>query len=448
MSRSSRPLDVRDLQRAMLETDMRAEQESARAARQRALPPPRWPDDTRGAYEIQGTRRAPQRPEAAVIDVHEMLKREAFGVSQPACDDHFEKNKPCPAGVYGVSDQYMVLDSFLKLRESAVDRGEFRWNFMVQGVTGDEVLGVRDRIDTVIEIQVGAFGMPVPPEVPYVLAAPPIAPTGTDQLVLLQNNTNLIAPFSPTLVPNAAPFGQYPPALVVPPSTTIIPWINNPYTQVPFFDRITIQLKEAGLQSFSDRNGARHHYEFTLASTTVFGSNPNMLIATPQTGSMWDTFIFTDPLKDVHGLTLVFRNPDVPIRFLPDCLYDASVESDASAAPGPYLRVRAPGHGLNAGDRIYISGFQSGNSKLDSYINRADGQVAAGDPAAPLAPGVPIVLPDPDVFYLDPAPSLIDFTVQVPVLPQVVTVCIAKRRMRIPIRMRRVVSRLTNYISP
>lgn len=384
------------------------------------------------------------------IDIHELLKREAFASTSAACDNHFEKSRPCPEDIYGVSDQYMVLDSYLKLPDSRIDIGEFKWNFMVQGVTGDEVLGVRDTIDTVIQIQVGAFNMPVLPEVPYVLKPAPVAPTGTDQLVLIHNNANGAAPFSPTLVPNAAPYGQYPPTLLIPPNTTIIPWINNPYTQTPFFDRLTIQIKEAGLQSISDRNGARHHFEFILSTPTgIVSTNPNMLLALPQSRNEWDTYTFTDPLKDIHGITLVFRNPDIPLTFLPDCLYDVTIESDGAAAPGPFLRLSAPGHNLNTGDRIFISGFASGNAKLDSYVNRQEGHAASGDPSLPaLTPGTPIVLANPATFYLDPAISTFDLTVQVPKLPQTVTVYIAKRRIRIPIRLRRVISRLTNYIAP
>jgi hypothetical protein len=421
-------LDMRELQRGPLEQELREERGAARGG------PARRSDRGVG------------------LDIHELLKLEAFASPEPACDDHFEKNRPCPSGVYGISDQYVVLDTFLKLRESAVDRGEFRWNFMVQGVTGDEVLGVKDKIDTVIEIQIGAFGMPNPPEVPYALAAAPAAPpTGTDQLILVQNNSGP-AGAPPTLVPNAGGYGQYPaaqlvPTAAVPAPTTVTPWINNPYSQAPHFGHFTIQIREAGLQSYSDRNGARHHYEFMTASASAaFGTNPNMLLARPQSGSQWDTFIFTDPLKDVHGITLVFRNPDIPIRFLPDCLYDAAVDSDGAAAPGPFLRVSAPGHGLGMGDRIFVGGFKSGNPQLDAYVNRAEGLVAAGDPAAPaLTPGAPI--PGP-FFWTDPAVGIADLTVQPPALPQVVTVSIAKRRMRIPMRLRRIVARLTNYIAP
>jgi len=382
----------------------------------------------------------PRRLSRNPIDVHEMLKREAFFDPQPSCDDHFEKNRPCPSGVHGISDQYVILDSFRKVRSSNPGRGEFTWNFMVQGVTGDQVVGIRDEIDTVIEIQMGSFAMPIIPEVPYVLH--PVAVPGFDQLLLTHNNTNAVPPLGPQL---SAP--QYP---AIGPWTTTLPapyspWVNNPYTQVPCFDRMTIQIREAGLQSYSDANGARHHYDYTLTVAGAAGANPTMLLALPQAGSLWDTFIFTRPLKDVHGLTLIFRNPDIPIRFEPDCFYDVPLEDDGTGA----LRIRAPGHGLNMGDRIFVSGCQSGSSLLDPYINRPEGHVAAGDPAlAALPPGTPIVLADPDVFYFDPSISVAAILVTPPVLPQIVTVCIAKRRLRIPIRMRRVVPYLSNYVAP
>jgi len=380
------------------------------------------------------------------LNVHELLKREMFESPIPACDDHFEKNRPCPSGVYGVSDQYVVLDTFRKLRTSDVARGTFQWNFMVQGVTGDEVIGVKDKMSTVIAIQLGPFSMPILPEVEYLLRGVPLAPTGTDQIGLYQNNDNAAAPFNPLL-----PVNQYPQSIPYVIGSTVNPWVNNPYTQFPSYGRFTIQIREAGLQSYSDGNGARHHYDYTLSTTANSGgTNPNMLAAVPQSGAYWDTFIFTDPLEYVHGVTLVFRNPDAPIRFLPDCLYDVALESDGSAYPGPFLRVRAPGFNLNWGDRIVIRGSQSGNANLDSLMNRDDGFVAAGDPQAPpLVSGAPIsVAGDPDVFYTDPAVSIHDLTVVVPVLPQIVDVCIAKRRMRIPARFRTIVGRLTQYVAP
>ncbi len=372
------------------------------------------------------------------IDVHELLKQEAYGL-RPSYGEPSEKDHLGSTGVYGVSDQYMVLDSFNKLRSSRIEQGEFKFNFMVQGVTGDEVIGVRDRIDAVTEIQMTSFTLPILQEVPYVLRNAPPAPTGTNQLVLIKNNINSFAGGAPILVPNNFPTGgQYPnTVLTINSPFFTVPWINNPYSQVPFGNRLTVQLVEAGLQSFSDRKGARHHFEFILS---YFGqgsasNNPTMLQALPLSGSQWDTFSFTDPLKDVHGLTLVFRNPDQPVSFLPDVLYDVDVVSDGAASPGPFLRFDYQDHGLQVGDRIYVSGFNSGNPVLDSYVNRESGHVASGNPSLPPEnPGA--YISTPNSFWTDPAISIIDMTAPAPILPQLVTVYIAKRRVRIPIRFR------------
>ena len=336
----------------------------------------------------------------------------------------------------------MVLDSFSKAADSNVARGEMRFNFMVQGVTSLENIGVHDRIDTVVEVQMGAFAFPVPEEVPYVLA--PYVAGSVSRLVLQQNNTNTSSPYSPQLLA-----AQYP-AQVPAASTPFSPWVNNPYTQLPYGGRLTVQLREAGLQSYSDRHGARHHFEFTTTSFGIFGANPTMLLAAPISGGQWDTFVFTDPLKDIHGLTLVFRSPDAPIALLPDVFYEARVEFDASASPGPFVRIRAPGHALLQGDRIFLENASTGSATLDAYLNRAAGHVAAGDPSLPpLAPSTPIVLADPEVFYLDPAIGVVSLSLPIPNphMPAVVTLFVAKRRLRIPLRMRRVVGRLTNYVT-
>lgn len=471
MSRRGQALDLHEIQLASLAEEMREEAATdgggARTDARRAGPPRGGragalvvadPRRTRGAPpRSRGAGRpatieymAPDTPQPGSgapsvrnergvgLDVKELLKNEAFASNEPACDDHFDKNRPCPDAIHGVSDQYIVLDTFNKLPMSNIAQGEFQWNFMVQGVTGDEVVGVHDKIDTVIEVQIGSFSIPILEEVPYKLTPQPAAvPTGRNVLVLIQNNNHAAAPFNPLLLPT-----QYP--LPVPTQT---PWVDNPYSQVPFGNRMTVQLKEAGLQSYSDRNGARHHFEFNLVYLAgIAARNPNMLTALPINGTQWDTFTFTEPLKDVHGLTLVFRNPDAPISFLPDCYYDVDVSSDGAAAPGPFLRFTVNNHQLLVGDRIYVSGLKTGVGALDKYVNRPEGHVASGDPALPpLPPSSPI--PTPNTFWLDPAVSIIDLTAPAPILPQIVTVHVAKRRMRIPMRLRRVVDRLTNYIN-
>lgn len=377
---------------------------------------------------------SPLSSRSSSLNLHELLKQEAFSDISENCENHFEKNRPCPTS-YGISDQYVVLDSFNKVPSSPIDRGEFIWNFMVQGVTRDFEIGVKDRIENVIEIQMSKFCLPILPEVPYILVPAPF-PLGSNKVVLLHNNNNGLTG-APTLIPNAAPYGQYPPSILTPPSTFLIPWINNPYTQLPFCGHLTVQLKDIGLQSYSDANGARHHIEFEVKS----GHNPNILEAIPLECG-WDKFIFTDPIKDVHGLTLVFRNPDIPIKFEPDCYYDVSVFPSFNVLR---FETMVP-HNLLVGDRIFIRGFTSEAKALEVYVNRPEGHVVSSDPGMPPLPPS-TTLSTPTFFWTDPAIAIIDF-IPAPTFPRIVTVCVAKRRLRISLRMRRAISRLTNYITP
>jgi len=401
------------------------------------------PEDIPRGEARKGPARAGSRREN--LDIHEMMKAEALAGPEENCNPHFEKNRPGPEDIYGISDQYIVLDSFQKL-DSTTETGVLQWNFMVQGVTGDQVMGVRDRIENVIQVQMGMFSMPMLPEVPYTTAAAPVTiPSGRNQLILTRNNA------SPGgAAPRLDPL-QYPSWALTGANTTVAPWVHNPYTQTPYYGHFTIEMREAGNQAYSDRNNVRHHFDYVLSSKGP-GHNPNMLQAKPLCGDSWDTFTFTDPLKDIHGLTLVFRGPDSPIQLPPDTLTGVTFDA-VGAAPNNYLAVTAIGHGLAMGDRIFIERFSSGNAVLDAYMNRAGGHVVAGNPAAPaLAPGTllsaaPAPGPYPDTFWLDPAVGIADLT-PAPILPAMATVRIAKRRIRIPIRLRRVIPRLTQYISP
>ena len=237
-------------------------------------------------------------------------------------------------------------------------------------------------------------------------------------------------------------------------------------------------------------------------------------------GSAWDTYVFTDPLQDVHGITLQFRGPDVPLSFQPDSYYSIPFITDASSnlcfLAGPELINNGT---LNVGDRLFVQNFTSGNRTLDSYMNQPAGVVATispnvlllpkntqdprdalgseiipnwpGTPAATAAPGTVAIYFDPNInllgatvatmvpnpvteaqFYEDyftkypsqrPNPKSLAPKQPLPVWHSMtasgkiisgstvvstgVTVNIAKLRLRIPVRLRRVVQRLTNYMS-
>lgn len=369
------------------------------------------------------------------LDVHEILKREAFASSAASCDDHFEKSRPCPSTVYGVSDQYLVLDSWEKVESSRINEGQFVFNFMVQGVTRDQNIGVKDKLDTIIGIQVCDFCIPLLP----------------------------LDDFDPERITSLSP-GLSELGLTVngPPPVTGDA-VSNPQSQTPFCERVTMYLKEIGLQSISDAENRRHHFEF---DASVVGSAPapadgDRILLTPL--RRCDYYLFTDPIQDIHGLTVCFYNPTNTLAFPPDCLYDTIASADAGQSL--QFTYNDPTNLINlaVGDRIYIRGFQAYDaasdtdySILNAYIGRPEGHQVGVDgfSISPVPPAYPTPTSGTTVaFRLNPDVSTAGLSPPIAANTQItsrtrITVCIAKNRTRIPLRLRRVVDRLTNYIAP
>lgn len=339
------------------------------------------------------------------LDIHELLKREVFNSPGDPSDSHFEKNKPSPSGVFGAVDQYMTFDSFEKNQDSNTARGEFKFDFMVQGVTGGGRIGVRDKVDTVIEMQVQRFTIPLVDPVPYVTVAGAAA----------------TAAGLPVLTANAG----------APADTDSL---GSPLSQLPM-RFVTMQLEQVGLQSISDNNGARHHFQFNAAYEYKQApdnvTTPQRIVLTPEQN--WENFTMGTTLQDIFGLTFVLRNPDIPISFPPDCLYGTTASVDAAAQ---LLTFNYPNHGLEADDRIFIRGFNSASGTINNYVGRLQGQiVGVGGLTA-------------DAFRLNPdvSTSLLGLALGAMIpTPTQITICVAKRRLWIPMRFRQVVPRLTNY---
>jgi hypothetical protein len=291
----------------------------------------------------------------------------------------------------GVSDQYIVLDSAEKV-EGASDpaRGVFSFNFMTQGVTHDEHIGVRDDVDRVIEVGV--------------------APFYTGQRSAYERITNDPATDDatlPTLTANGAA-----------PATTVL----GPFSQLPYGGRILMYLSEIGLQSYSDCGGVRHHFE--LQATTAGSS----LLLTPLND--FETYVFTDPITMVHGVTVRFTSPYTPVAFPPDVLYGAV----PAASGGGLLQFTSAAHGLAADDRVYVRNFTSTSVAINAWVNRVDGHVVGTNG---LTANVFRLNPDVDVSAL-----------AAPISSTRVNVIVAHRRIRIPLRMRRLLRRRTNYKAP
>jgi len=347
------------------------------------------------------------RPET--IDVKEVQKQMMFGEGSELEDEHFEKNRPAPNAVYGISDQYLVLDSFLKLASSRSHEGEFDFNVMVEGSSRRQSIAVSATLENVIEIQVLGFCIPL------------LRLDVFDPAVLTAENPGLG-------ILNLAANGALPAG----------DEITSSRSQIPFCRRVTLHIRNLGRQAFIDRQNKSHQFEF---EASIPPTNDRILL-TPL--SDYSVFQFTDPIKEISAFELRFNNPDNNLVFPPDCYYVVSALSDAGQLlQFDYRDVHGLGN-LAVGDRIYIECFASGEGVLDRYIARPEGHlVGAGGFVAPTAstPGSFRLNPDVDVSAFFAAGVAIPSTTSI-------TICIAKNRVRIPLRVRKVVGRLTNYKSP
>lgn len=329
-----------------------------------------------------------------VIDPKEILKQEMFYSDIKGADSHFEKSRPNNI-LYGVADRYILLDSALKsIGGSNLSRGIFQFQFMTQGVSRfqDQTIGISDKIENVTEIEISPFYIPTPLDNPYILNN--------------GNNTGL-----PVLTSNG---GQ-------PPAGTL--------SQTPYENKVTIEIQELGRQFISDDLNVRHHLEFY---STI--NNNGTTLLTPDDN--FSKFIFTDPVNSIQGMTIIFRNPYNNISFLPDVFTTPDLSVVVGA--GQLLTFQFNNHGLNVNNLIFIRGFNSGNATLDTYVNSTAG----------LAVGVGGLTANQFRLNPDVDTTPLGLAVGATISAGGFSIIIAYRRIRIPMRIRCAVSRLTNYITP
>lgn len=344
-------------------------------------------------------------------------------------------------------EHYIMLDSYVKIKNSSTEFGEFKWNFNTQGQTLDESIGVSENIDNVIQIQMATFYIPLLEDSTYMDTR--VESYGT--VKLYQNNTSLPGQ-PPTLIRQNGSYGQYSYSILFDGETYKFPWPNNPFSQIPFANKITVHIKEAGLQSYANFNNVRFNFEFIAMHNNRLNGNPNFMQVKPINGARWDEINFTTPLRNLNTMTLIFRNPDYTINFEPDVMYRSfiSLVSDPTPPAGHFLVITTQFvHKLCAGDRIYIKNFipvlSDGSTNtlfpiyLLQYIHRSDGHTVNSiipgigltlEPARPILTDTEFGL-DPAIKILDPVDPNITIS-----LPGLIDVYIAKRRLRIPIKIK------------
>ena len=343
----------------------------------------------------------------------------------------------------GIVDHYLILDSYNKIEDSHVDRGEYKFNFNPHGLTGDQAIGIRDDITRIIEIAVCSFTIP-----------------------LIKNDLFRAADADPTfsILGLTDNFAGY-----VAPDISYI----EDRTQQYAYERITMYMQDISAQSFLDNENSRHHFEFDVSAVghATGSGHGNKLLMTP----IDNTYVLSDPVNHVHGMAISFFNPDYPLKMPPDVIYGIALYSvtqsggTSSADNVIQFRFLEPTGQLNllVGDRVFFKGFESyyieagsttkttHNHTLNKYINRQEGHRLGDDPVLGTA-AIITVSNNLYKLYLDPKISTANLKgvdgVTAPANNEEfksktrVNMYIAKNRIRIPIRFRTLSKRYTNGI--
>jgi hypothetical protein len=282
-------------------------------------------------------------------------------------------------GELGISDQYIILDTYKKNKQSNPNRGIFSFDLSYKSMSSDNITLTRDSLSDVIEIQTYPFYLPHPKPLSYVTSPEHSA-------------------FYPKLVSSSTP-----------PTSALTP-IN---------DTIMVEIKELSSNAVSDPNNLYHTFIYTPAiseSTNIFLMPTNNM------------FIFTDVSEHINRLTLQLRSENTAISFYDDTYYDV-LPSTTVVGLDIYITFDISMHGLSTDDRIHIQDFNSGNQVLDDWIKRKEGHL--------------INVTSADSFRLNP-----DVEVSNIGMFRHCTIYIDKRRIRIQLRFRKLIKRITNYKAP
>lgn len=262
--------------------------------------------------------------------------------------------------------------------------GRFGFDF---GVGTTSSISVHFPIERVFMLEVSPFSIPLP-------APSALLPADANGLTFAVNTSD------PTVGTNA---------------------LTNPLTQLPADGRVVLNFTNINQGSYG-YGARRHHFEFT---TTISGDR---LLLTP----VRCRCIFTEPISEITSLNFELRNPDAPLVLPTD-----KVSGITIATVGDTVVLSGSiGSLLSAGDRIHFTGAATSNGHLNNALNRSEGHLVG---AAGLTTTSFRLNPDIKVTGAGDA----DFASST-----VVVLRIAKNRVRVPLQIRGITDRHTNYIMP
>jgi len=318
-------------------------------------------------------------------DTHELLKEQMFGGYPPACDDHANKSVPCPDAPHGISDQYVLIDSpYRDVTRSNPAEGRYAFHVAAQGATQPGSIGVHDTLTNVLSLEVEPFYIP----------GAQLLPVGPDPI----------------------------------PAPHLTPAQQTEAAQAFLYERVRLSFLSAGEQAVRLGGGGRSNIEL-LATPDVLSTGQTRYLLEPV---LRQAYTFTQPLTSMNSLTVQFRGQNnQPIPLVPDSLFNVLV------APGAPITFTYPAHGLATGDFVQFLDWQSTSAA-------ANGALANNRHAR----AVPLTV---DSFSLEtqdaagafvPVSDAAAFTVS-----SDRTLVVPWRRIQIPLRVRTVRDRLTNYKS-
>lgn len=345
-----------------------------------------------------------------------------------------------PATPWGVSDQYIVLDSFEKVENSNISNGELVFNFGFQRPTASNTIGINGTLNNVIEFQIGAFYIPSVPLLPFI------------------TNDNQDTNFTPLEVPNK----QLPRLTINTGTPEVYNAIGSNQSMACYGGRLAVEFKGENAQGIIGLNGSKFHFEMQ-ANLSFTLTN---VIVTPLPHG-WDKFSFTQPIRDISRMTVVIKNPDDGIFLPPDVLYGVVPFIDQNGIGQPVLafRVSRQNHDILVNDRIIIRSvnFSGGENDpifklVDEWVNNIDGHLVGQQGTSVIDPNYLMKSEVVETtIRMNPDVNLYDIVQSNPTRYYVgkvlssstrINICIAKNRIRIPLKLRKIVlGQQTNFKS-
>lgn len=403
---------------------------------------------------------------------------------------------------YGFRDQYVLLDTFYKSAGSNPAKGIFKFVLNIQQpTTNNDTIGVRERMDNIIEMQIAPFAMPI-----YMPVYDDVHIGSSHARSQCENLSNVT--------------GTYVYMNNLQTTTTVAQKSLTNYPQIFPGQAFNIYVEEASTQAMARFGGLQHFELFTtydyaiteyggtynavaydetnaaqcavipdtfdphflhlplvqeLETTTIVPAGtppfPSYVTRTARTALNWDTYIFSDPLADLSTLTLRFSNINNALSFYEDVYYnvpytfiqrkDQTVNYYDRETAGivnlqiPHLSGNVthpwvlcfyiPNHHLTRGERIIVSGFNSTDVDLKNFVNNPNG-ITIGNYFPPFSATPPANFTT-DTYDNVIMTSPLILTANDPVNSGTCTVRVVSRRMRIWMRFRSVTDRVTNYKS-